>query len=138
MRLDNLYNLPNLRENIIKQKAASLQVSLKKEFGFNTDASQPTAATGHQRTPRARAQILYTPTISDEEQEYEPKFYLLSKWLPPLRLINTARAIQSNRNFTVVLTDKNQGPALMETEDYNYRVWKNHLSKTGTFRTTRL
>ena len=41
MRLDNLYNLSNLRENIVKQKAASLQVSLKTEFGFNTDSSQP-------------------------------------------------------------------------------------------------
>jgi len=76
---------------------------------------------------------LHSPTVSDEEQEYEPKFYLKSKWQPPLRLLNTARAIQGNRYLTVALTDKGQVPALMETENYNFRVWKNHLSKTGTY-----
>ena len=51
----------------------------------------------------------------------------------PFRLIDTARKLQADRKLTVVLTDKGQGPALMKTENYNCRVWKNHLSKTDTY-----
>ena len=34
MRLDRLYNLPNLRDNIIKQKEAAMDKILEEEYGF--------------------------------------------------------------------------------------------------------
>ena len=41
MRLDRLYNLPNLRANIVKQKEAAMDKILEEEYGFKVDPSQP-------------------------------------------------------------------------------------------------
>jgi len=48
--------------------------------------------------------------------------------------MNTARKLQADKTLTVVLTDKGQRPAIMEKDNYNFRVWKNNLSKTETYK----
>ena len=52
----------------------------------------------------------------------------------PMRVMNIARKLQADKTLTVVLTDKGQRPAIMEKDNYNFRVWKNNLSKTETYK----